>query len=69
MAVRPASEGKFEFDVPVVVVGAGSCGLAASLAVHDAGVEVLILERDENSNRQHLTLRGPHSRSLHPVPA
>ena len=48
MAVRPASEGKFEFDVPVVVVGAGSCGLAASLAVHDAGVEVLILERDEN---------------------
>ena len=48
MAVRPASEGKFEFDVPVVVVGAGSCGLAASLAVHDAGVEVLILEHDEN---------------------
>ncbi|MDF2813167.1 MAG: hypothetical protein K0S56_4198, partial [Microvirga sp.] len=27
MTVRPASEGKFEFSVPVVIVGAGSCGL------------------------------------------
>jgi fumarate reductase flavoprotein subunit len=32
--------------VPVVVIGAGACGLTASLAARDAGAEVLILERD-----------------------
>ncbi len=32
--------------VPVVVVGAGAAGLVAALAVRDAGVEVLVLERD-----------------------
>ena len=37
---------KFEFRVPVVVVGAGGCGLSAGLAARQAGAEVLILERD-----------------------
>ena len=32
--------------VPVVVVGAGACGLAAALAARDAGADVLVLERD-----------------------
>ena len=32
--------------VPVVVVGAGACGLVAALAARHAGKEVLILERD-----------------------
>ena len=32
--------------VPVVVIGAGACGLTAALAARDAGAEVLILERD-----------------------
>ena len=32
--------------VPVVVVGAGACGLVAALAARDAGAEVLVLERD-----------------------
>jgi fumarate reductase flavoprotein subunit len=32
--------------MPVVVVGGGACGLIAALAAHDAGAEVLILERD-----------------------
>lgn len=32
--------------VPVVVVGAGACGLVAALAARDAGAEVLLLERD-----------------------
>lgn len=48
MTVRPASEGKFEFSVPVVIVGAGSCGLVAALAARDSGAEVLVLERDAN---------------------
>jgi fumarate reductase flavoprotein subunit len=32
--------------VSVVVIGAGACGLTAALAAKDAGVEVLVLERD-----------------------
>jgi fumarate reductase flavoprotein subunit len=34
--------------VPVVVVGAGACGLAAALAARDAGAEVLVLEKDSS---------------------
>jgi fumarate reductase flavoprotein subunit len=32
--------------IPVVIVGAGACGLVAALAARDAGAEVLVLERD-----------------------
>jgi fumarate reductase flavoprotein subunit len=32
--------------VPVVIVGAGACGLTAALAARDAGAEVLVIERD-----------------------
>ena len=34
--------------VPVVVVGAGACGLVAALAARDAGAEVLVLEKDSS---------------------
>lgn len=34
--------------VPVVVIGAGACGLTAALAARDAGAEVLVLERDSS---------------------
>lgn len=34
------------FHVPVAIVGSGGTGLCAALAVADAGVEVLVLERD-----------------------
>lgn len=37
---------KFELRVPVLVIGAGSCGLVAALAARAAGAEVLVLERD-----------------------
>ncbi|WP_041558795.1 FAD-dependent oxidoreductase [Novosphingobium sp. PP1Y] len=33
--------------VPVVVIGAGATGLCAALAATDAGVEVLVIERDD----------------------
>jgi len=36
----------FELRVPVLVVGAGACGLVAALAARDGGAEVLVLERD-----------------------
>ncbi len=48
LALLSAEGVSFEFEMPVVVVGAGACGLTAALAAHDAGQEVLILERDEN---------------------
>ena len=37
---------RFELRVPVLVIGAGACGLVAALAARDAGAEVLVLERD-----------------------
>ncbi|MBT3789875.1 MAG: FAD-dependent oxidoreductase [Alphaproteobacteria bacterium] len=46
MPVLPLSGETFDVTVPVVVIGAGACGLTAALMVADAGVEVLVLERD-----------------------
>ncbi|MFK7954862.1 MAG: FAD-dependent oxidoreductase [Lysobacterales bacterium] len=46
MSVLPASEADFGFEVPVVIIGAGGCGLSAALAAAQAGVETLVLERD-----------------------
>jgi len=37
----------FDLTIPVAVIGAGACGFAAALAAADAGVEVLVLERDK----------------------
>ncbi|TWO67752.1 FAD-dependent oxidoreductase [Caenimonas sedimenti] len=33
-------------QVPVAIVGAGACGLTAAIALRDAGVDCLLLERD-----------------------
>lgn len=46
MSVLPARVARFDWSVPVAVVGAGGCGLCAGLAARQAGAEVLILERD-----------------------
>ena len=35
-----------EVHVPLIVVGAGACGLVAALAARDKGADVLVLERD-----------------------
>jgi fumarate reductase flavoprotein subunit len=37
---------RFDAHVPMVIVGAGACGLVAALAARDAGAEVLVIERD-----------------------
>lgn len=39
---------KPEISVPVLVIGGGACGLVAALAAHDAGAEVMVLERDDS---------------------
>ncbi|MCL7466587.1 FAD-dependent oxidoreductase [Phaeovulum sp. NW3] len=62
MAVLSAEGVEFDFEMPVVVVGAGACGLVAALAAHDAGQEVMILERDESP-------RGSTSLSAGLIPA
>lgn len=46
MAVLSSEGVEFKISVPVVVIGAGACGMTAALTVADAGVEVLVLERD-----------------------
>lgn len=33
-------------DIPVIIVGGGGTGLCAALAVRDAGIDVLVIERD-----------------------
>ncbi|CAM3763973.1 FAD-dependent oxidoreductase [Castellaniella denitrificans] len=33
--------------VPVAIIGAGACGLTAALRLADAGIEVVLIERDE----------------------
>lgn len=47
MPILDAAQAKFEYSVPVVVIGAGACGLTAALAAKERGVEVLVLERDD----------------------
>ena len=36
----------FDFQVDTLIIGAGACGMVAALAAHEAGREVLILDRD-----------------------
>lgn len=38
----------FDGEAQVVIIGAGACGLTAALAAHDAGADVLVLERDDS---------------------
>ncbi|WP_300298644.1 FAD-dependent oxidoreductase [Ferrovibrio sp.] len=44
--VLPTAGIDFPLEIPVLVIGGGACGLTAALAAHDAGADVLVLERD-----------------------
>ncbi len=46
MTILPAQDIDFPLTLPVVIIGAGACGLSAALAARDAGADVLVLERD-----------------------
>ena len=39
-------DANFEVEVPLLIVGAGAAGLCAALAATEAGMEVLVIERD-----------------------
>jgi fumarate reductase flavoprotein subunit len=39
-------DARFDIAVPVLVVGAGGCGLSAAIAARDAGADVLVIECD-----------------------
>jgi fumarate reductase flavoprotein subunit len=39
-------DANFEVEVPLLIVGAGAAGLCAALAAKEAGIEVLVIERD-----------------------
>ena len=47
MTVVFDEDASFDIEIPVIVIGAGACGIVAALAASEAGAEVLILERDE----------------------
>jgi fumarate reductase flavoprotein subunit len=51
-----------ETTVPVLIIGAGAAGLTAALAAHEAGAEVVVLERDA-------TPRGSTALSAGLIPA
>ncbi|HUT48555.1 MAG TPA: FAD-dependent oxidoreductase [Alphaproteobacteria bacterium] len=46
MTILSPDDAEFALTVPLVIVGAGACGLTAALAASEAGAEVVVLERD-----------------------
>ena len=50
MSIEFRKDKTFEISVPVVVIGAGACGLVAALAARDAGCDVVVLERDAQAS-------------------
>jgi fumarate reductase flavoprotein subunit len=45
-SVKPIPADGFVAAAPIVVVGAGAAGICAALAAHEAGADVVVLERD-----------------------
>lgn len=46
MSVLPTPSGEADLEVETLIIGAGCAGLVAALAAHEAGQDVLVLERD-----------------------
>ena len=59
----------FDFQVDTLIIGAGACGMVAALAAHEAGREVLILDRDPLPSGSTRALRRPDPRRRHAFPA
>jgi fumarate reductase flavoprotein subunit len=46
MAILPYTHDGFDAHLPLLIIGAGACGLVAALAAQEAGIELAVLERD-----------------------
>ena len=46
MPVLPPPETGFDLHVPILVIGAGACGLVAALSISEAGGDCIVLEAD-----------------------
>jgi len=46
VGIQRGTRSDFEMHMPVIVVGAGGCGMSAALAARDCGADVLLIERD-----------------------
>ena len=46
MTIKPMPPGVLTTGAPIVIVGAGAAGFCAALSAHEAGVDVVVLERD-----------------------
>ncbi len=46
MSILPPPATGFDLDVPILIVGAGACGLVAALTANDARANVLVVEAD-----------------------
>ncbi|GIS86550.1 MAG: hypothetical protein CM1200mP17_11180 [Woeseia sp.] len=44
---------QFEYSIPVIVIGAGGCGLCAALAVKENNTDVLVIKERSNPLRHH----------------
>ena len=45
--VVAAADEKFDTRVPLIIVGAGAAGLCAALAAKEAGIDAVVVERDD----------------------
>src|SRR5262245_33444624 len=45
--VSVAPDPNFDMRVPLVIVGAGAAGLCAALAAKEAGIDAVVVERDD----------------------
>lgn len=49
MSVLSPDMANLDGEIDVLVIGGGGCGLTAALSAHEAGAEVLVLERDSSA--------------------
>ena len=54
MPILPANETNFDAEVPIIIVGAGACGLIAAMAATSDGGEVIVVEA-EMAQRQNVS--------------
>jgi fumarate reductase flavoprotein subunit len=48
-SILPVDAARFSGDIPVLIIGAGGCGLTAALSAHEHGADVLLVERDRSA--------------------